>query len=287
MGPSKGFIRIPIDVLSHTQLSDLDKLVFGVVWGLTWQKGYCYARNRFIGDILGKHPNTISTSISKLAKLDYINANIDRMDGNTRKITVNQDKVSMKTLEGLNANGEHEYNTKYIGNRKENSFPSKISIKDTSPKGSGGNEAEEEFVKWFCEDRGIKGFPNHKRQLEAVRKCFEAGYSLDDLKGGVKKLADDPWWAKKGFDILDLANQLPKLIKNVRTFDPDLRLDNPPWIGDGTEDILKQPEHPLYQFTLELKNQEQADKKRLKEGLRSKPPNPTELLKRGIRIKQY
>ena len=224
MSKNEGYIRIPITILLDKQLSDLDKLVFGVVWGLTWQKGHCYARNRFIADTLSKHPNTISGSISKLDSLEYINNDIDRMRGNIRRITVNQDKVSAKTLEGRSANGEHEYNNEYVGNRKENSS---ISTKSASFKEIGANEAEDGFMKWFCEHRSIKGFTDQKRQLEAIGSCFKVGYNAEDLKKVVEKMERDSWWVGRGFDLTDLAKQAPKLSGK----DPDgPKFDNPPWI---------------------------------------------------------
>ena len=81
---------IPSIILYNNDLSDKDKLVFAVISNLTHEKGYCWASNRYIAELLGCSPITISRSISKLNFNGIVKNELLKDDhGTNRKIYIN------------------------------------------------------------------------------------------------------------------------------------------------------------------------------------------------------
>lgn len=68
-----GFALIPNRIISDNNITDIDKLVFGVVYGLCSVQGYAWASNKYISELLGKSERTITRSLSNLEKNGYIN----------------------------------------------------------------------------------------------------------------------------------------------------------------------------------------------------------------------
>ena len=78
---------IPSEILYSKNLNDKDKLVFAVISNLTHDKGYCWASNKYISEILNCSSITISRSISKLDKLGFIKNELNKNEnGTSRKI---------------------------------------------------------------------------------------------------------------------------------------------------------------------------------------------------------
>lgn len=68
----KSYIIIPQDILEDNELNSTDKLVYGIILSLTRNNGFCWASNQYIADILKITTRTVSTCISKLRKLGYV-----------------------------------------------------------------------------------------------------------------------------------------------------------------------------------------------------------------------
>lgn len=66
------FIIIPEKIYSNENLSDIDKLVFGLILSLSSQRNYCFASNTTLGNKLNKSTTTISRSISELKNQEFI-----------------------------------------------------------------------------------------------------------------------------------------------------------------------------------------------------------------------
>jgi len=78
---------IPAVILYDRNLIDKDKLTFCVISNLTHEKGYCWASNRYIADLLNCATVTISRSIARLNKHGYIISSVEKsQDGTKRKI---------------------------------------------------------------------------------------------------------------------------------------------------------------------------------------------------------
>jgi hypothetical protein len=65
------------EILFDNRLSDKQKLLFCYVSSLCAEKWYCWATNKYIWDNLNATANTISTNLSKLNELWYINISIE------------------------------------------------------------------------------------------------------------------------------------------------------------------------------------------------------------------
>jgi len=66
-------IVIPAEVLFNDELSWMQKALFGLLSNLCAnEKGYCWASNRYLSDLLGVLPRNLSKMLSRLQSLGYI-----------------------------------------------------------------------------------------------------------------------------------------------------------------------------------------------------------------------
>lgn len=79
------FIIISSNILSNPELSDVDKLTWGILSSLCNDKGYCWASNAYIANALGKSTRTIIRSIQKLRQMNIIKYQIKKTDMNEDK----------------------------------------------------------------------------------------------------------------------------------------------------------------------------------------------------------
>lgn len=63
---------IPAKVRYSQDLTDFEKLLFVEITALTNPDGYCFASNKYLGEIYDKSESTISRSITKLEKFGFI-----------------------------------------------------------------------------------------------------------------------------------------------------------------------------------------------------------------------
>ena len=71
---SNGCIVIQDRIVEDINLNSTDKLVYGIIKALSNNKGYCFATNDYIGKRANLSKSTISNTIRKLKKYDYISA---------------------------------------------------------------------------------------------------------------------------------------------------------------------------------------------------------------------
>ena len=71
---SNGCIVIEDNVVGDINLNSTDKLVYGIIKALSNNKGYCFATNDYISKRANLSKSTISNTIRKLKKYDYISA---------------------------------------------------------------------------------------------------------------------------------------------------------------------------------------------------------------------
>lgn len=65
-------ILIEDNVLKDIRLNSTDKIIYGLIKSLSNNKGYCFATNNYIGKRANLSKSTISNTISKLKKYNYI-----------------------------------------------------------------------------------------------------------------------------------------------------------------------------------------------------------------------
>lgn len=87
------FIITPRILFSDKNLSRTDIDILSLIISLTFKCGYCYACNDKLAKYVNTSIRTISDSLSKLRKLNYIIVNGEYKN---RKIYVNQEKIPMK-----------------------------------------------------------------------------------------------------------------------------------------------------------------------------------------------
>lgn len=67
-----GCILIDDSIVASELINSTDKLVYGVITSLAKNKGYCYASNDYIGKKVNLKKRTMTESIKRLRKANYI-----------------------------------------------------------------------------------------------------------------------------------------------------------------------------------------------------------------------
>jgi len=127
------FIITPRILFNDKNLSRTDIDILSLIISLTFKYGYCYACNDKLAKYVNTSIRTISDSLSKLRKLNYII--IKNNDYKTRRIYLNKEKIPVKPANDVakkcqdvaeNCSSEvaescyHNINNKYKNNNKYN-----------------------------------------------------------------------------------------------------------------------------------------------------------------------
>ena len=118
------FIMIPRILFNDSSLSEIDRMVMGLIISLTLKNTYCYASNEYLEKYINKSQRTINYSLSKLKKLEYIKV---KFESGKRRIYLNTDMIpTTNALESAKTSNKkyassctHNINNKY-NNYKEN-----------------------------------------------------------------------------------------------------------------------------------------------------------------------
>jgi ribosomal protein S13 len=68
---------IPTEVMLSEKISSTAKIVYGIISSLTNEKGYCWASNKYIGDLLKLSESQVSRVISELVEQELIISDIE------------------------------------------------------------------------------------------------------------------------------------------------------------------------------------------------------------------
>ena len=71
---------IPATVLFNENIKANEKLLYAVITVLSNKEGYCFASNKYLGNLLNAQPHTISKWVSHLKELGFICLDIIRDD---------------------------------------------------------------------------------------------------------------------------------------------------------------------------------------------------------------
>lgn len=66
------YVTIPMALVQDETISNGAKIAYGVIANLCNQRGYCFATNGYISNVLGSHETTASKYISELIKSGYL-----------------------------------------------------------------------------------------------------------------------------------------------------------------------------------------------------------------------
>lgn len=95
------YVTIPMMVLSDEKLSPNAKLLFGIIGNLSNKRGYCFASNAYMAEILDCHEITISGYVKELLKSEYIiKFNEITDNGIQRRLRLNNEGVLASGLRG-------------------------------------------------------------------------------------------------------------------------------------------------------------------------------------------
>lgn len=121
------FIIIPRILFNDKSLTESDRMLLGLIVSLTLKSNYCFASNNYLAKYINKSKRTISYSLSKLKKLNYIK--IEYVESN-RRIYINYHKIPKKNAndvaedctENIASDCNHKINNK---NKEYSKFKNK------------------------------------------------------------------------------------------------------------------------------------------------------------------
>lgn len=137
------FAIIPATVRYDKELEPNAKLLYGEISAMCNVEGFCWAENSYFAELYNVSVFTISRWISKLEKRGHINTDLNKANGNTRKITLKENlqkgidkkrntscgkaqKVLTKNAKGIDEKSKSIYENNTINNtinkREENAL---------------------------------------------------------------------------------------------------------------------------------------------------------------------
>jgi DNA-binding MarR family transcriptional regulator len=69
---------IPTEIMLSKDLSSTTKVLYGLISSLTNEKGYCWASNKYLSDLLGITERQVSNNISQLVDNRYIVSDVEK-----------------------------------------------------------------------------------------------------------------------------------------------------------------------------------------------------------------
>lgn len=183
------WVLIPPWVMADEELSESQKILCGVVNGLTRERGYCFASNEYLGNYLGKSERTISRALKELQRAGYIT--IDNPGNRNRRIAVTLPNAT----DNLDKNGG-------VTSPKTSTYSKSDELRD--------NSIVEVFHFWVDQRRkALKARgPNpklSKKRKGKVSARLDDGYSVKDLKEAILGMLSNDFNIQGGFTDIELA----------------------------------------------------------------------------------
>jgi hypothetical protein len=114
---SRGYAMLPYNVIFDVNLSNTEKVLFSVLLALSsTEAGHCWARNKYLADILSVRPVTVSVSLKTLEKEGYIYLVFPDNDSAKRQIWIHEKMkrpITDPRAGTSQARGRAKYPTKY------------------------------------------------------------------------------------------------------------------------------------------------------------------------------
>lgn len=122
---------IPANVRYNSELNMGARMLYGEITALCNSNGYCWATNEYFAELYGRSSETISRWISKLHDLGYINVEINKIAGNSRRIYIS-DTLLTKTSIPIDKNVKSYIRMNNTINNTENNSALDF-LKENSP----------------------------------------------------------------------------------------------------------------------------------------------------------
>ncbi|NIP28978.1 MAG: hypothetical protein GWN55_16605 [Phycisphaerae bacterium] len=163
---------IPANVRYDSTLPASAKLLFGEITALCNEKGFCWASNSYFASLYGKDKGTISRWIAQLIEQGYLQAEVDKKDGNKRKLWLS---VRVPTPIGKNDNTYRQKRQDPIG---KNAYRSKQKSQD--PIGKNANHNNKDNTTFNITDNNKK---SSQKDLSSKEAEQHAAFSLLICRG--------------------------------------------------------------------------------------------------------
>lgn len=98
------FAVIPASVRYDESVCANAKLLYGEITAMCSTEGYCWAENGYFANLYKVDPVSISRWISQLSKGNYIRTELNKSEGNTRKIFIVDASVALLTKKSIPLN---------------------------------------------------------------------------------------------------------------------------------------------------------------------------------------
>ena len=117
------WVVIPTLLLEDDEISIKGKRLYALISSLCKKEGYCWASNKFLSDILKIPLSTIRFNLKKLEQKKWIKSEVNKEEGNTRRIFLNMPELyntyANSLAEGY-ANAPEEKKQSYANAPEEN-----------------------------------------------------------------------------------------------------------------------------------------------------------------------
>lgn len=188
-------IWIPAFIWLDKRLNSLDKIILMEINSLDNNETGCYASNEYLADFCNCSETKISTSISKLKKLNYIE--LMNFDGRRRVL-----KIKNQTLKNLKADFKNLKSIN-INNNIDNKINIDKSILDNNVEQTSKNDLMlKENVKYIIDylNESIKSNYKYttKATINLIKARFKDGYKLDDFYDVIDKKVNE--WKNTEFE---------------------------------------------------------------------------------------
>lgn len=207
---------IPAPILLSKTLKANSKLLYGIISSLANQKGYCYASNAYLAELLSLTRQAISKLAQDLESHNFIKIELVRQGNEVKERRIYLSGVSTNELQGVNKcttgvstnvlGNIYSINTIKIPygeileifNNTLTELPAAITLNDTRK-------------------RNIKklwDFDEKHQSLAWWQSYFEHVNTIDFLMGRTQKSADHRNW-KCDFDFLINLNKFTKIVEGA------------------------------------------------------------------------
>lgn len=235
---------ITADVLYNKNLNSRQKILFSVIGNLSNEKGFCFANNKYLSEIMDCSTRTLQRDIDVLMDLGFINrviklnkkgqVDLRLLTPMTRVTPPHDTGVATPHDTGVAYNNK-QYNNKInklsnIPQNQKNDFkadldineievlnPFQISILDQikeKEKSSAKKEKEFDIEVLNCYRVCLDYFPNHlhpknpKTWYQVIDKLNRIdGYSFQDIELVVKSVRNDDFWSRNFLSMTKLRRK--------------------------------------------------------------------------------
>jgi hypothetical protein len=191
--------------MSDTQLGDGDKVLCGVINGLTRERGYCFASNKYLAKYTGKSERTISRSLSTLESRGHIY--IGAKTSSRRKIALTMPNLAI----------DHDKNGDVTTTKM--ATDGKSDIRSDIRNG----DIKVVFDFWVIERKKRLHLRGPTPKLSEGRRSkinarMDEGYTVADLKDAILGMLSSEYNVKGGYTDIELVCRSAQKVDQYRSW---------------------------------------------------------------------